>query len=96
MTDSSLNPWVRVLSSSITRFGEFKTAAICYALLLTVSLVLSSMFYYVAIGEVNLVDILAVVFFTSVVSPLVISVLLNSIRQLDASYAYLDLSLIHI
>jgi two-component system aerobic respiration control sensor histidine kinase ArcB len=34
MTDSSLNPWVRVLSSSITRFGEFKTAAICYALLL--------------------------------------------------------------
>jgi two-component system aerobic respiration control sensor histidine kinase ArcB len=48
------------------------------------------MFYYVAIGEVNLVDILAIVFFTSVVSPLVISVLLNSIRQLDASYAYLD------
>ncbi|MCK8102820.1 aerobic respiration two-component sensor histidine kinase ArcB [Pseudoalteromonas sp. 2CM36K] len=90
MTDSSLNPWVRVLSSSITRLGEFKTAAICYALLLTISLVLSSMFYYVAIGEVNLVDILAVVFFTSVVSPLVISILLNSIRQLDASYAYLD------
>ncbi|ASM52952.1 two-component system, OmpR family, aerobic respiration control sensor histidine kinase ArcB [Pseudoalteromonas nigrifaciens] len=48
------------------------------------------MFYYVAVGEVNLVDILAVVFFTSVVSPLVISVLINSIRQLDASYAYLD------
>jgi two-component system aerobic respiration control sensor histidine kinase ArcB len=59
-------------------------------LLLAVSLVLSSMFYYVAVGEVNLVDILAVVFFTSVVSPLVISVLINSIRQLDASYAYLD------
>lgn len=90
MTDSSLSPWARVLSSLITRFGEFKTAAICYALLLAVSLVLSSMFYYVAVGEVNLVDILAVVFFTSVVSPLVISVLINSIRQLDASYAYLD------
>ena len=48
------------------------------------------MFYYVAIGELHLVDILAVVFFTAVVSPLIISVLLNSIRQLDASYAYLD------
>lgn len=90
MNDPSLNPWVRVLSSLITRFGEFKTALICYALLLMVSLVLSSMFYYVATGGINIVDILAVVFFTLVVSPLVISVLLNSIRQLDASYAYLD------
>jgi len=90
MTESSLSPWARVLSSLITRFGEFKTAALCYALLLAGSLVVSSMFYYVAVGEVNLVDILAVVFFTSVVSPLVISVLINSIRQLDASYAYLD------
>jgi two-component system aerobic respiration control sensor histidine kinase ArcB len=48
------------------------------------------MFYYVAIGELFLVDILAVVFFSAVVSPLIISVLINSIRQLDASYAYLD------
>ncbi|KPW01315.1 aerobic respiration two-component sensor histidine kinase ArcB [Pseudoalteromonas sp. P1-11] len=90
MTDSSLSPWARVLSSLITRFGELKTAAMCYALLLCVSLILSSMFYYVALGEVNLVDILAVVFFTAVVSPFMISILLNSIRQLDASYAYLD------
>ncbi|WP_372761731.1 aerobic respiration two-component sensor histidine kinase ArcB [Pseudoalteromonas sp.] len=90
MTDSSLSPWARALSSLITRFGEFKTAAICYVVLLAVSLVLSSMFYYVAIGEVDLVGMLAVMFFTAVVSPLVISVLLNSIRQLDASYAYLD------
>ncbi|KYL33942.1 aerobic respiration two-component sensor histidine kinase ArcB [Pseudoalteromonas agarivorans] len=90
MTDSSLSPWARVLSSLITRFGELKTAAMCYALLLGVSLILSSMFYYVALGEVNLVDILAVVFFTAVVSPFMISILLNSIRQLDASYAYLD------
>jgi two-component system aerobic respiration control sensor histidine kinase ArcB len=90
MTDYSLSPWVRVLSSLITRFGEFKTAAICYALLLTASLILSSMFYYVAVGEIHLVDILAVIFFTAVVSPLIINVLLNSIRQLDASYAYLD------
>ena len=88
MTDSSLSPWARVLSSLITRFGELKTAAMCYALLLGVSLILSSMFYYVALGEVNLVDILAVVFFTAVVSPFMISILLNSIRQLDASYAY--------
>lgn len=90
MTDSSLSPWARVLSSLITRFGELKTAVMCYALLLGVSLILSSMFYYVALGEVNLVDILAVVFFTAVVSPFMISILLNSIRQLDASYAYLD------
>lgn len=90
MTDSSLSPWARVLSSLITRFGELKTAGMCYALLLGVSLILSSMFYYVALGEVNLVDILAVVFFTAVVSPFMISILLNSIRQLDASYAYLD------
>ena len=90
MTDSSLSPWARVLSSLITRFGELKTAAMCYALLLGVSLILSSMFYYVALGEVNLVDILAVVFFTAVVSPFMISILLNSIRQLEASYAYLD------
>ena len=90
MTDYSLSPWVRVLSSSIARFGELKTAAICYALFLAASLILSSMFYYVAIGELFLVDILAVVFFSAVVSPLIISVLINSIRQLDASYAYLD------
>jgi two-component system aerobic respiration control sensor histidine kinase ArcB len=79
-----------MLSSSITRFGEFKTAAMCYVLLLTISLILSSMFYYVAVGEINILDILAVMFFAGVVSPLIISVLLNSIRQLDASYAYLD------
>lgn len=48
------------------------------------------MFYYVAIGQLNFVDILAVIFFSAVVSPLIISVLINSIRQLDASYAYLD------
>ncbi len=90
MTDYSLSPWVRALSSSIKRFGEFKTAAFCYALLLSASLILSSMFYYVAIVELFLVDILAVVFFSAVVSPLIISVLINSIRQLDASYAYLD------
>ncbi|MEL0641400.1 aerobic respiration two-component sensor histidine kinase ArcB [Pseudoalteromonas aliena] len=90
MTDYSLSPWVRALSSSIKRFGEFKTAAFCYGLLLSVSLILSSMFYYVAIGELHIVDILAVMFFAAVVSPLIINVLLNSIRQLDASYAYLD------
>ncbi|AQQ00337.1 aerobic respiration two-component sensor histidine kinase ArcB [Pseudoalteromonas sp. SG45-5] len=90
MTDYSLSPWVRILSSLITRFGEFKAAVACYTLFLTASLILSSMFYYVAVGEIHLVDILAVIFFTAVVSPLVISVLLNSIRQLDASYAYLD------
>ncbi|KPH64614.1 aerobic respiration two-component sensor histidine kinase ArcB [Pseudoalteromonas sp. NEC-BIFX-2020_002] len=90
MIDSSLSPWARILSSSITRFGELKTAAICYALLIVVSLILSCMFYYVAVGEVMLVDIFAVVFFTAVVSPIIISVLINSIRQLDASYAYLD------
>ncbi|MDO6549246.1 aerobic respiration two-component sensor histidine kinase ArcB [Pseudoalteromonas carrageenovora] len=90
MTDYSLSPWVRALSSSIKRFGEFKTAAFCYALLLSASLILSSMFYYVAIGELHIVDILAVVFFAAVVSPLIITVLLNSVRQLDASYAYLD------
>ncbi|GAB0111491.1 aerobic respiration two-component sensor histidine kinase ArcB [Pseudoalteromonas distincta] len=90
MTDYSLSPWVRALSSSIKRFGEFKTAAFCYGLLLSASLILSSMFYYVAIGELHIVDILAVMFFAAVVSPLIINVLLNSIRQLDASYAYLD------
>ena len=48
------------------------------------------MFYYVAVGTVTLVDVLAVMFFTAVVSPILISVLLNSIRQLEASYSYLD------
>ncbi|WP_283710260.1 aerobic respiration two-component sensor histidine kinase ArcB [Pseudoalteromonas prydzensis] len=90
MVDSSLSPWARILSSLITRFGEFKTATICYALLLVLALILSCMFYYVAVGTVTLVDVLAVMFFTAVVSPIIISVLINSIRQLDASYAYLD------
>ncbi|MBQ4834680.1 aerobic respiration two-component sensor histidine kinase ArcB [Pseudoalteromonas sp. MMG010] len=90
MNDSSLSSWARVLSSSITRFGEFKTAALCYVLFLIMSLILSSMFYYVAVGDIKLLDVLAVVFFAGVVSPLIISVLLNSIRQLDASYTYLD------
>ncbi|CAM4095465.1 aerobic respiration two-component sensor histidine kinase ArcB [Pseudoalteromonas ostreae] len=90
MIDSSLSPWARTLSSLITRFGELKTATICYALLLVLALILSCMFYYVAVGEVMLVDVLAVIFFTAVVSPIIISVLINSIRQLDASYAYLD------
>jgi two-component system, OmpR family, aerobic respiration control sensor histidine kinase ArcB len=39
---------------------------------------------------VTLVDVLAVMFFTAVVSPILITVLLNSIRQLEASYSYLD------
>ncbi|WP_394193499.1 aerobic respiration two-component sensor histidine kinase ArcB [Pseudoalteromonas atlantica] len=90
MIDSPLSPWVRMLSSLITRFGEFKAAAICYALLLVVSLILACMFYYVAVGQVVIVDVLAMLFFTAVVSPIIISVLINSIRQLDATYAYLD------
>ena len=90
MIDSSLSPWARILSSSIARFGELKTAALCYSLLLVVTLILASMFYYVAVGEVVFLDVLAVMFFTAVVSPLVISVLINSVRQLDASFAYLD------
>jgi two-component system aerobic respiration control sensor histidine kinase ArcB len=90
MIDSSLSPWARTLSSLISKYGEFKTAAVCYALLLVMSLILSCMFYYVAVGTVTLVDVLAVMFFTAVVSPLLISVLLNSIRQLEASYSYLD------
>ncbi|MFY8325578.1 aerobic respiration two-component sensor histidine kinase ArcB [Pseudoalteromonas sp. ZZD1] len=90
MIDSSLSPWARMLSSLITRFGEFKTAAICYVLLLVVSLILACMFYYVAVGHVVIVDVLAMLFFTAVVSPIMIGVIINSIRQLDASYAYLD------
>ncbi|WP_411014204.1 hypothetical protein, partial [Salmonella sp. ZJHZ21_0024] len=74
MVDSSLSPWARILSSLITRFGEFKTATICYALLLVLALILSCMFYYVAVGEVMFVDVLAVMFFTAVVSPIIISV----------------------
>lgn len=90
MIDSSLSPWARTLSSFISKYGEFKTAAACYALLLVMSLILSCMFYYVAVGTVTLVDVLAVMFFTAVVSPILITVLLNSIRQLEASYSYLD------
>ncbi len=90
MIDSSLSPWARTLSSFISKYGELKTAAACYALLLVMSLILSCMFYYVAVGTVTLVDVLAVMFFTAVVSPILITVLLNSIRQLEASYSYLD------
>ncbi|MGO2477178.1 MAG: aerobic respiration two-component sensor histidine kinase ArcB [Pseudoalteromonas sp.] len=90
MIDFSLSPWARILSSSISKIGEFKTAALCYGLLLVVSLILTSMFYYVAVGEVMFLDVLAVMFFTAVVSPLLISLLINSVRQLDASFAYLD------
>ena len=62
MIDSSLSPWARTLSSFISKYGEFKTAAACYALLL-VMLILSCMFYYVA--TVTLVDVLAVMFYRS-------------------------------
>ncbi|MEO2267009.1 aerobic respiration two-component sensor histidine kinase ArcB [Pseudoalteromonas sp. YIC-656] len=90
MIDSSLSPWVRVLTNLLVRFGIWYAAAIVYGVFIIAALILSSMYYYVATGEVMLLDVLAVVFFTAVSSPLVIMVVMQSIAQLQDSQKFLE------
>ncbi|MFY8272996.1 aerobic respiration two-component sensor histidine kinase ArcB [Pseudoalteromonas sp. SSDWG2] len=90
MIDSSLSPWVRVLTNLLARFGIWYAAAIVYGVFIIAALILSAMFYYVATGEVMLLDLLAVVFFTAVSSPLVIMVVMQSVTQLQDSQKFLQ------
>ncbi|MBS3799041.1 aerobic respiration two-component sensor histidine kinase ArcB [Pseudoalteromonas sp. BDTF-M6] len=90
MIDSSLSPWVRVLTNLLIRFGTWYAGAIVYGVFIVAALIFSAMYYYVAIGEIMLLDVLAVVFFTAVAAPLVIMVVLQSVAQLQDSQKYLE------
>lgn len=89
MFDSALSPWVKILSSIINRLGFKYAAALLYGLFLIAAVILSGVYYYIALGEVKLLDIFAVVFFTAIVSPLAIVMILQSIIQLRHSHQYL-------
>ena len=90
MFDSSLSPWVRVLTNLLARFGIWYAAAIVYGVFIVAALILGSMYYYVATGEVTLLDVLAVVFFTAITAPVVIMVVLQSVAQLQDSQKFLE------
>ncbi|MCF6440042.1 aerobic respiration two-component sensor histidine kinase ArcB [Pseudoalteromonas luteoviolacea] len=90
MLDSSFGSWARILSNLVRKYGERKAGAIAYVLVLVASLVLSCMFFYVALGSVTLVNVLSVVVFAALTSPLLISVAVFAIRQLESSKEYLE------
>ncbi|WP_010383534.1 aerobic respiration two-component sensor histidine kinase ArcB [Pseudoalteromonas rubra] len=90
MLDSSFGTWARILSNLIKNYGDRWAGVVAYAFVLIVSLVLACMFYYVALGEVTLVNVLSVVLFAALTSPLLLSVAIYAMRQLDASKEYLE------
>jgi two-component system aerobic respiration control sensor histidine kinase ArcB len=48
------------------------------------------MFYYVALGEIVIVDVLAIMFFAAVTSPALLVICIQALKELEASRAYLD------
>ncbi|MBD1584208.1 aerobic respiration two-component sensor histidine kinase ArcB [Pseudoalteromonas sp. S16_S37] len=90
MTESSFGPWARVLANLVSKYGAKPASFMCYFFILLVALILSCMFYYVALGEIKIVDVLAVMFFSAVTSPILISIMIRSIHQLEDSKSYLE------
>ncbi|TMO58771.1 aerobic respiration two-component sensor histidine kinase ArcB [Pseudoalteromonas aurantia] len=90
MIESSFGPWARVLVNLINKFGDKIAGLLCYAFMLLVSLILSCMFYYIALGEIIIVDVLAVLFFAAMTSPVLISMTILAMRKLEASKTYLE------
>ncbi|MFC3031078.1 ATP-binding protein [Pseudoalteromonas fenneropenaei] len=90
MIDSSVDPWTRLVSNLLEKFGELKAGIMVYAIILLVSLIAACMFYYVALGEINLLDILAVMFFTAIASPVLIMMTIQALRRLQHSRAYIE------
>ena len=90
MIDSSFGSWLKVLANVINKYGEKQAGFLCYGLILLASLILSCMFYYVALGEIMIVDVLSVLFFAAVTSPALLVICIQSLKELEASRAYLD------
>lgn len=90
MYDSSASSWLRVLTNLLARFGTWNTGLIVFSVFIVAAIVLSSMYYYVALGSVNILDVLAVTFYTAVTSPLIIMVVLQTINELQDSQKYLE------
>ncbi|CCQ10717.1 Aerobic respiration control sensor protein arcB [Pseudoalteromonas luteoviolacea B = ATCC 29581] len=79
-----------MVSNLIEKYGDLKAGLLCYAIVLLVSLIAGCMFYYVALGEINLVDVLAVMFFAAVCSPLLIMMTIQALKGLHSSRAYIE------
>lgn len=90
MIDSSFGPWARVLANLVNKYGAKPASFLCFIFILLIALILSCMFYYVALGEIKIVDVLAVMFFSAVTSPVLISILIHAMRQLEDSKTYLE------
>ena len=90
MIDSSFGSWLKVLANVINKYGEKQAGLLFYGLILLASLILSCMFYYVALGEIMIVDVLAVMFFASITAPVLLVICIQSLKELEASRTYLD------
>ncbi|PAJ73696.1 aerobic respiration two-component sensor histidine kinase ArcB [Pseudoalteromonas sp. NBT06-2] len=90
MIESSFTPWVRILSSFVIRWGNSKASVILYTLLLFIALILSCIYYYVAIGSIAWLDLLQNIGLTALFSPILVYVTINLILHLNASYDFLD------
>ena len=90
MTENSFGSWARILSNLVEKYGNKRAFFIAYGFTLFVASVLSCMFYYVALGVVEVVDILALLFITAVISPALIMMSVMAMRQLQSSKAYLE------
>ena len=90
MIDSSFGSWLKVLANVINKYGEKQAGVLCYCLILLASLILSCMFYYVALGEIVIVNVLAIMFFAALTSPALLVICIQALKELEASRAYLD------
>ncbi|WP_440053965.1 aerobic respiration two-component sensor histidine kinase ArcB [Pseudoalteromonas sp. T1lg65] len=90
MTENSFGSWARILSNLVEKYGEKRAFIIAYAFTLFVSSILACMFYYIAVGVIELVDILAVLFMAAIISPALIMTSVLSLRQLQSSKVFLE------
>lgn len=90
MIDSSMGPWTRLVSNLIEKYGEVRAGLMVYGIILLVSLIAGCMYYYVALGEINLLDVLAVVFFAAITSPMLIIMTIQALKGLHSSRAYIE------
>ncbi|WP_462170029.1 ATP-binding protein [Pseudoalteromonas xiamenensis] len=90
MIDSSMDPWTRLVSNLLEKHGDLKAGLACYAIVLLVALVTGCMFLYVALGEINLLDVLSVVFFAAIASPMLIMMTIQALKGLHSSRAYIE------
>ncbi len=90
MQDNSLSSVTRLLSTSLKQYGYKTTAGLIYGLLLLLSVLTAALYFYVISGHVAFVDVFGVVFFAAIALPIIISITLDNVQQLQVSIKHAD------